>query len=186
MSTCGTWLYVSGCGSTASNDARFQRSRDHTIMKRTQWFCAALMCAILGLPQVVSADQPVVLSTSMSASPSWQIPGHSMSQQNCPVKYMRHSWKAIQNGTLPYLFGGLAQKGSCINCKGTRIGTRLWSRFCGWRKTGSAFWDQQLCSARVTQQAIQHISRKDQKAALLMTPCDLWQCLRGRTTWIIG
>jgi hypothetical protein len=103
---------------------------------------------------------------------------------HCPVVYKPYSVQQIQQGRVPYLFGGIYKDRPCLNCK--RGG--LWSKFCsfGAQPTGQAHWDQQLCSAQQTGFIESTLRLKHGAEMLQLTPCDLWPHLRGRTLWVIG
>lgn len=101
----------------------------------------------------------------------------------CPVHYERHEIQDVAAGrAVPYLLGGIYHNRECKNCKRAS----LWGTWCGFRPTSVPFWDQQLCSAPTTQAIINEAVKAWDTQLLTMTPCDLWQYLRGRTTWIIG
>ncbi|KAI8466201.1 MAG: hypothetical protein J3K34DRAFT_524733 [Monoraphidium minutum] len=105
----------------------------------------------------------------------------------CPVRYERHSLAAVAKGAAaPWLFDGAYRHPSrfCTNCR--RGG--LFSDWCGRRPTGVRNgWDLAQCrpeqvAAVVTAAA----GRDDISSALTMTPCDLFERIRGRTLWVIG
>jgi hypothetical protein len=110
----------------------------------------------------------------------------------CPVSYERHSWRQIADGAVvPWLFDGAYRNSEagpggrpCVNCKRGS----LWPTWCGRRKTGIVNgWDLAQCSPDQITRIIDEVGRhKDVREALRMTPCDLFQHLRGRTLWIIG
>jgi hypothetical protein len=103
---------------------------------------------------------------------------------SCPVHYERQELQQIQQGRVPYLFGGIYADRPCLNCK--RGG--LWSKFCsfGAQPTGQPHWDQQICSAQQTGFFKGVLSLRQGPEMLQLTPCDLWPHLRGRTLWVIG
>lgn len=108
-------------------------------------------------------------------------------KQSCPFKYKKHDADSIRAmKQVPYLFGGIYKSTGrpCVNC----LRGGLWSKFCSFKRgTGAAHWDQQICTQQQAQQYMQRIVKLQHGAEMLqMTPCDLWQHMKGRTTWVIG
>lgn len=110
--------------------------------------------------------------------------GHNDQHNSCPVYYERQDVQQIQQGRVPYLFGGIYKDRPCLNCK--RGG--LWSKYCsfGAQPTGQPHWDQQTCSGQQTGFFLRALGLKQGPEMLQLTPCDLWPYLRGRTLWVIG
>ena len=108
----------------------------------------------------------------------------SISTQNaCPVVYERHSLEDVTSGAVaPYLYGGIYNRANCKNCETPG----LWPDFCGLRPTRVDYFDHKICSGLSVKNLVTSLLQQVDTGPLTLTPCDLWNFMRGRTTWIIG
>ena len=123
---------------------------------------------------------------------------------NCnPHSFARHcEWHyptlpndAIRAGASPYLFGGYAH--DCTNCQNDNV----YSQFCRFAldKSYSEYYNEQgdlmhyciagsveTCTFEQQQQLVSELLAQDASSLLQLTPCDLWNLIRGRTLWFVG
>lgn len=114
---------------------------------------------------------------------------------SCERHYPRLSREAIVNGSKPYILGGAAQ--DCTNCKSEH----LYSRFCRFdldRNLSSVLADKdpfmrwtavgktENCAADEQERFLARMISLNEWRFLTLTPCDLWQLIRGQTIWFAG
>lgn len=100
------------------------------------------------------------------------------SSDGCPYPYERHSLGDIQNGQVPYLFGG-ERRPSCRHCSSGRT----WSNFC---KFDNALPGNPACGADRKKWLIDGFLERGFHDILTITPCDLFPLVKGRTIWVVG
>jgi hypothetical protein len=138
-------------------------------------------------PFRVLALAAALLAAAVAAQqPSTAVGGAAAANEtdSCPFSYPRVAIADVRAGrAAPYLFGGIFDRPSCVNCKRGS----LFPTFCGFKLNATRlhFWDEQICAAETASRAV-HYAAKWERDALQLTPCDLFQYLKGRTLWIIG
>ena len=139
----------------------------HSLMEQKVSLVASV--ALLLLVPTVSDARTLRSSTS--------------TQTACPVVYERHSLDDVASGIVtPYLYGGIYDRTNCKNCETPGV----WPGFCGRRPTGVDYFDRQICSGSSIKNLVTSLLQQVDTGPVTLTPCDLWNFIRGRTTWIIG
>ena len=113
------------------------------------------------VPQTTAADHKVLQSSD-----------------GCPYPYKRHSVDDIQNGQVPYLFGG-ERRPDCRHCSSGKT----WSNFC---KYDNALPGNPACGADRKKWLIDGFLERGFHDILTITPCDLFPLVKGRTIWVVG
>ena len=96
----------------------------------------------------------------------------------CPYPYDRHNIDQIRQGQTPYLFGG-THKPHCRHCDSDNT----WSNFC---KFDNALPGNPACGKDRKQWLIDGFLERGFLDILTVTPCDLFQLVRGLTVWVVG
>ena len=106
--------------------------------------------------------------------------GHEVLQKShdCPYPYKRHSVEDIQNGQVPYLFGG-ERRPDCRHC----FSGKTWSNFC---RFDNALPGNPACGADRKKWLIDGFLERGFHDILTITPCDLFTLVRGRIIWVVG
>ena len=102
----------------------------------------------------------------------------SATMAECPFPYSRHTVKQVEHGQRPYIFGGDRQP-QCWHCGSNKT----WSNFCRFDKELPG---NPACGKDRLTWLIQGLLDRGFHDILTMTPCDLFQQVRGRTVWIVG
>lgn len=96
----------------------------------------------------------------------------------CPLPYTRHTVAQIQQGQRPYMFGGNRQP-ECRHCGSNKT----WSNFCRFDKELPG---NPACGKDRIDWLIQGLLDRGFHDILTLTPCDLFQHVRGHTVWVVG
>ncbi|KAK9832530.1 hypothetical protein WJX81_006130 [Elliptochloris bilobata] len=153
---------------------------------RLALLCAAAFAAVATVWAIARAKrcgdsrqgacgQRFSLDTShLASTPAWF-------NDTCPLRFDRIPYEDLQNGSRPYLFGGV-QRPQCTNC---HIDT-LWANFCQYKNSGPVCYDWDIDGLSREFVARAEAGNVGARELLDMTPCDLFSFIRGRTLWLIG
>ena len=104
---------------------------------------------------------------------------HTLGSPNsCPYPYERHTVRDIENGQVPYLFGG-ERRPQCRHCSSGKT----WSNFC---KFDNPLPGNPACGSDRKKWLIDGFLQRGFHDILTITPCDLFTLVRGRTIWVVG
>lgn len=119
---------------------------------------------------------------------------HSFAR-HCEWHYPVLPSDAIKAGAKPYLLGGHGH--DCTNC----LSNEVYSQFCHFTLDNahseyfvtqgdlmhySIVGPVETCSIEQQSQLISGLIAQNAASLLQLTPCDLWNVIRGRTLWFIG
>lgn len=106
------------------------------------------------------------------------LPVHADSSGACPYPYDRFTTDDIRQGQTPYIFGG-ARQPHCRHCGSDST----WSNFC---KFDNTLPGNPACGKDRKKWLIDGFLERGFHDILTVTPCDLFQSVRGHTVWVVG
>eukprot|EP00192_Tetraselmis_astigmatica_P004901 CAMPEP_0117679878 /NCGR_PEP_ID=MMETSP0804-20121206/18042_1 /TAXON_ID=1074897 /ORGANISM="Tetraselmis astigmatica, Strain CCMP880" /LENGTH=482 /DNA_ID=CAMNT_0005489315 /DNA_START=146 /DNA_END=1594 /DNA_ORIENTATION=- len=120
--------------------------------------------ASMASTEIIARRSSIALSAGVQRTP--------LSSENCRDHYRRLSVDDVRRGSLPYYLGGGSSR------ERVRNSDPNWLRFCSTMTGGP------ICPN--VKNLVRKMLDADQQELLTATPCELWDKVKGRTTWIYG